>query len=76
MEVECLGGMVCNEWVRGMDLESNLVVGKDVEVDCSHVNIGSIGHMKHIGDLGIVEDKDYGMEVGNNKVGLGKVSGG
>jgi len=73
MEVECHWGMVCNGWVRGMDFESNLVVGKDVEVNCNHVSIGSIGHMMHIGDLGIVEDKDYGMEVGNNKVSLGRV---
>jgi len=29
MEVECLRSMVCNEWVRCMDLESNIVVGKD-----------------------------------------------
>jgi len=73
MEVECLGGMVCIEWVRGMDFESNLVVGNDVEVDCNYVKIGSIDHMKHIEDLGNVEDKDYGMEVGNNKVSLGRV---
>jgi len=48
---------VCNEWVRGMDFESNLVVGRNIEVDCNHVNL--VG-------------RNFGVMVGKNNMSLGK----